>query len=72
MYSTFVFQKPGPDAIPPVVTHDLNDADSAHEEERLWRRQATVDDGRRSQADVIPLDPDQKGILGPGPTDMRL
>lgn len=72
LYSTFVFQKPDPDAIPPIVTPDLNDADNAHEEERLWRQQAAVDDVRRSQADVIPLDPDQKGILGPGPADMRL
>ncbi|XP_047057977.1 mRNA cap guanine-N7 methyltransferase 2-like [Lolium rigidum] len=72
LYSTFVFQKPDPDAIPPIVTPDLNDADNAHEEERLWRQQAAVDDGRRSQPDVIPLDPDQKGILGPGPADLRL
>lgn len=72
LYSTFVFQKPDPDAIPPIVTPDLNDVDDAHEEERLWRQQLAVDDGRRSQADVIPLDPDQKGILGPGPADLRL
>jgi mRNA (guanine-N7-)-methyltransferase len=32
LYSTFVFQKPDPDAIPPVVTPDLHDPDNAHEE----------------------------------------
>jgi mRNA (guanine-N7-)-methyltransferase len=32
LYSTFVFQKPDPDAIPPIATPDLHDADSAHEE----------------------------------------
>ncbi|KQJ83687.1 mRNA cap guanine-N7 methyltransferase 2 isoform X3 [Brachypodium distachyon] len=71
LYSIFVFQKPDPDAIPPIVTPDLHGSDNAHEEERLWRQQAAVDDGRRSQADLIPLDP-EKGILGPGPADMRL
>jgi mRNA (guanine-N7-)-methyltransferase len=34
LYSTFVFQKPDPDAIPPIVTPDLNDVDDAHEEVR--------------------------------------
>jgi hypothetical protein len=32
LYSTFVFQKPDPDAIPPIVTPDLHDADNTHEE----------------------------------------
>jgi hypothetical protein len=34
LYSTFVFQKPDPDAIPPIVTPDINDADNTHEEVR--------------------------------------
>ncbi|VAH34385.1 unnamed protein product [Triticum turgidum subsp. durum] len=67
LYSTFVFQKPDPDAIPPVVTPDPDE-----EQERLWRQQAAADDLRRPQSEVIPIDPDQKGILGPGPADMRL
>ncbi|XP_062185846.1 mRNA cap guanine-N7 methyltransferase 2 isoform X4 [Phragmites australis] len=71
LYSTFVFQKPDPDAIPPVVTPDLHDPDSAHEEEWLRRQPASADDGRRSHPDVIPMD-HEKGILGPGPADMRL
>jgi len=32
LYSTFVFQKPDPDAIPPIVTPDLHDPVNAHEE----------------------------------------
>ncbi|CAN6276357.1 unnamed protein product [Urochloa humidicola] len=71
LYSTFVFQKPDPDAIPPIVTPDLHDTDNAHEEEWLRRQQASADDGRRSLTDVLPLD-HEKGILGPGPADMRL
>ncbi|CAL4974078.1 unnamed protein product [Urochloa decumbens] len=71
LYSTFVFQKPDPDAIPPIVTPDLHDTDNAHEEEWLRRQQASADDGRRSHTDVLPLD-HEKGILGPGPADMRL
>lgn len=32
LYSIFVFQKPDPDAIPPIVTPNLHDPDNAHEE----------------------------------------
>jgi hypothetical protein len=32
LYSTFVFQKPDPDAIAPIVTPDLHDPDNTHEE----------------------------------------
>jgi hypothetical protein len=34
LYSAFVFQKPDPDAIPPIVTPDLPDPDKGHEE--VW------------------------------------
>ncbi|XP_008667196.1 mRNA cap guanine-N7 methyltransferase 2 isoform X2 [Zea mays] len=71
LYSAFVFQKPDPEAIPPIVTPDLPDPDKGHEEEWLQPQQASVEDGRRSHADVLPIDP-EKGILGPGPADMRL
>ncbi|KAJ1271947.1 hypothetical protein BS78_06G165300 [Paspalum vaginatum] len=72
LYSTFVFQKPDPDAIPPIVTPDLHDPDNAYEEQEwLRRQQVSADDGRRPHADVISMDL-EKGILGPGPADMRL
>jgi hypothetical protein len=103
LYSTFVPQKPDPDAMPPIVTPDLHDPDNAQEQvclpalvavacgflfsvvsmllcltpwfkQQEWPRgqQASTDDGRRPHVDVIlPLDP-EKGILGPGPVDMRL
>nr|CAB3487705.1 unnamed protein product [Digitaria exilis] len=71
LYSTFVFQKPDPDAMPPIVTPDLHDTDNAHEEEWLRQQQVSADDGRHSHMDVLPLD-HEKGILGPGPADMRL
>uniref|UniRef100_A0A804MD88 mRNA cap guanine-N(7) methyltransferase 2 n=2 Tax=Zea mays TaxID=4577 RepID=A0A804MD88_MAIZE len=72
LYSAFVFQKPDPEAIPPIVTPDLPDPDKGHEEQEwLQPQQASVEDGRRSHADVLPIDP-EKGILGPGPADMRL
>jgi hypothetical protein len=42
------------------------------QQEWLQGQQASTDDGRRPHVDVIlPLDP-EKGILGPGPADMRL
>jgi hypothetical protein len=34
LYSAFVFQKPDPEAIPPIVTPDLPDPDKGHEE--VW------------------------------------
>ncbi|KAL6903727.1 hypothetical protein ACP4OV_004540 [Aristida adscensionis] len=71
LYSAFVFQKPDPDALPPVVTPELHDPDNAHEEEWIRRQQTSADDGRRSHSDLPPMD-HEKGILGPGPADMRL
>jgi len=41
------------------------------QQEWLQPQQASVEDERRLHADVLPIDP-AKGILGPGPADMRL
>uniref|UniRef100_A0A0E0K5Y7 mRNA (guanine-N(7))-methyltransferase n=1 Tax=Oryza punctata TaxID=4537 RepID=A0A0E0K5Y7_ORYPU len=72
LYSTFVFQKPDPDAMPPIVTPELHDPENAQEEEWLWTQQASMDDGRVSRTDMLPPADNEKGILGPGPADMRL
>ncbi|XP_006648010.1 mRNA cap guanine-N7 methyltransferase 2 isoform X2 [Oryza brachyantha] len=72
LYSTFVFQKPDPDAIPPIVTPEVHDPENAQEEEWHWTQQAPMDDGRVSRTDVLPPMDNEKGILGPGPADMRL
>uniref|UniRef100_A0A0E0CBD8 DUF1771 domain-containing protein n=1 Tax=Oryza meridionalis TaxID=40149 RepID=A0A0E0CBD8_9ORYZ len=72
LYSTFVFQKPDPDAMPPIVTPELHDPENDQEEEWLWAQQASMDDGRVSRTDMLPPADNEKGILGPGPADMRL
>ncbi|EEC74116.1 hypothetical protein OsI_09172 [Oryza sativa Indica Group] len=72
LYSTFVFQKPDPDAMPPIVTPELHDPENDQEEEWLWTQQASMDDGRVSRTDILPPADNEKGILGPGPADMRL
>ncbi|KAJ4978179.1 hypothetical protein NE237_008959 [Protea cynaroides] len=82
LYTTFIFQKPDPDVAPPVLTPTLQDGGSHIHEEREWhgsgwRHQASVvDDEKTSHSEppiginsVIPEE--AKGILGPGPADLR-
>ncbi|ESR49848.1 mRNA cap guanine-N7 methyltransferase 2 [Citrus sinensis] len=74
LYSTFIFQKPDPDVAPPLATPLLQD-----NEEPGWR-----DDGQNVLAEPPPplsapvpaphglgKISEQKGILGPGPADLR-
>ncbi|KAG9455008.1 hypothetical protein H6P81_007912 [Aristolochia fimbriata] len=74
LYSTFIFQKPDPDFVPPITTPIV---DGSHVEDREWhssgrRPQTSVDDEKNGHLD-IPLPPvdSGKGILGPGPADQR-
>ncbi|CAL9750352.1 unnamed protein product [Musa acuminata subsp. burmannicoides] len=81
LYSTFVFQKPDPDVVPPVVTPMLLDGNYTHEEQHewlggSWRQPAPTEEDRNGQTDtnLVPgtvLGEHDKGILGPGPADLR-
>ncbi|XP_020249488.1 mRNA cap guanine-N7 methyltransferase 2, partial [Asparagus officinalis] len=62
LYSTFVFQKPDPDIAPPIFSPMLPDGDGMYGEQEWQRRsEAAVDHPNQ-----------EKGILGPGPVDLRL
>ncbi|CAI0442479.1 unnamed protein product [Linum tenue] len=70
LYSTFIFQKPDPDAGPPLATPLLENNYSQEEDSssRLTLSQTAA----RWIADekTAPIS-EQKGILGPGPPDLR-
>uniref|UniRef100_A0A7N0V3J3 mRNA cap guanine-N(7) methyltransferase 2 n=1 Tax=Kalanchoe fedtschenkoi TaxID=63787 RepID=A0A7N0V3J3_KALFE len=73
LYSTFVFQKPDPDILPTLMTpvvlknHNLEEGD--------WNETAMVEDEIVEPLTAIPPSlgkiSEQKGILGPGPADLR-
>uniref|UniRef100_A0A2P2JL12 Uncharacterized protein MANES_10G054300 n=1 Tax=Rhizophora mucronata TaxID=61149 RepID=A0A2P2JL12_RHIMU len=73
LYSTFIFQKPDPDIAPPLATPLLQD-ETYNYDEREW-----LETGWREDEMNIPAEPplglgkisEQKGILGPGPADLR-
>ncbi|XP_043724834.1 mRNA cap guanine-N7 methyltransferase 2 isoform X3 [Telopea speciosissima] len=79
--TTFIFQKPDPDAAPPTLTPTLQDGSHIHEEREWhgsgWRHQAPVVDDEKSGHLEPPISvnskvPEEaKGILGPGPPDLR-
>lgn len=73
LYTTFIFQKPDPDIAPPLMTPLLNDANQNldegdwqttifREEEINLQPETTVSLGKITE---------QKGILGPGPPELR-
>ncbi|XP_058205706.1 mRNA cap guanine-N7 methyltransferase 2 isoform X1 [Rhododendron vialii] len=73
LYTTFVFQKPDPDLTPPLMTPLLQDGSHNHEERKSqgtgWR-----DDEKNGQTEpslALGNITEQKGILGPGPADLR-
>ncbi|KAI9156775.1 hypothetical protein LWI28_012043 [Acer negundo] len=69
LYTTFIFQKPDPDVAPPLTTPLLQ------EDEREWQEPPWRDDDRNGSTDPPPIGlgkiSEQKGILGPGPADLR-
>ncbi|GLT88792.1 hypothetical protein SLE2022_068010 [Rubroshorea leprosula] len=80
LYTTFIFQKPDPDVVPPLSTPLLQDS----HDEREWQAPGWRDDenGHPEPPAAAPPPPpppplglgnisDQKGILGPGPADLR-
>lgn len=75
LYTTFIFQKPDPDIAPPLMTPFLlKDTNHSHDEGE-W----PVNGGWRDEEKNAPSEPtqglgkitEQKGILGPGPAELR-
>ncbi|KAF6150398.1 hypothetical protein GIB67_034097 [Kingdonia uniflora] len=64
LYTTFIFQKPDPDNVPPISTPQQDD-EYIYEEE--WRD----DEKRRNWEPISPIPEQAKGLLGPGPTELR-
>ncbi|KAK1263339.1 mRNA cap guanine-N7 methyltransferase 2 [Acorus gramineus] len=75
LYSTFIFQKPDPDMVPPVMSPMLQDGSNVHEEQN-WMPQMSVDEDNMGHTEAsVGLNnkgsDHNKGILGPGPADLR-
>ncbi|KAJ0101196.1 hypothetical protein Patl1_05967 [Pistacia atlantica] len=81
LYTTFIFQKPDPDVVPPLATPLLQDdgasilASCKSHNEREWPEVVVWrDDDQNSHAEPpigLGKISEQKGILGPGPADLR-
>ncbi|XP_057979509.1 mRNA cap guanine-N7 methyltransferase 2 isoform X2 [Malania oleifera] len=75
LYTTFIFQKPDPHITPPVVAPSLPDENQNYEElKRDWQRTSWRDDEKNGHAEPpvgLGKITEQKGILGPGPADLR-
>ncbi|PIN19360.1 mRNA (guanine-N(7)-)-methyltransferase [Handroanthus impetiginosus] len=83
LYTTFVFQKPDPDITPPLMTPLLEDGSHSHDEasvmapvvpQRDWPVVGWREDDKNSQPESSSGGgkiSEQKGILGPGPAELR-
>ncbi|KAK6933487.1 mRNA (guanine-N(7))-methyltransferase domain [Dillenia turbinata] len=73
LYTTFIFQKPDPDIAPPIISPS-QDGIQNHDE-REWQETSWKDDEKEGRSDSLHglgKISEQKGILGPGPADLRL
>ncbi|XP_057540217.1 mRNA cap guanine-N7 methyltransferase 2 isoform X1 [Amaranthus tricolor] len=73
LYTTFIFQKPDPDMAPPITTPILPDGPHIYDE-RDWQGTTWRDDDMNGTTDPPPSlgkISEQKGILGPGPPELR-
>lgn len=86
LYTTFIFQKPDPDVAPPLTTpllqHDGYTIDESEWQAPEWQGTLWRDDEKNAHPEQQPPPPpppplglgkisEQKGILGPGPADLR-
>ncbi|KAL0926370.1 hypothetical protein M5K25_002592 [Dendrobium thyrsiflorum] len=77
LYAIFVFQKSDPDAAPPILTPMIHDEEHQEWLGSGWIQQAAVEDDKNVQPEPnssshgCVLVPQEKGILGPGPADLR-
>ncbi|XP_022860479.1 mRNA cap guanine-N7 methyltransferase 2 isoform X3 [Olea europaea var. sylvestris] len=73
LYTTFIFQKPDPDIAPPLSTPVLEDGSYNHDE-RGWQGTDWREDEKNGKTDSafgLGKITEQKGILGPGPAELR-
>ncbi|CAJ1974380.1 unnamed protein product [Sphenostylis stenocarpa] len=71
LYTTFIFQKPDPEIAPPVATPLLQDASYNHDEQAPGCGEDEIINGHVEPAIGLGKISEQKGILGPGPADLR-
>ncbi|XP_068482872.1 mRNA cap guanine-N7 methyltransferase 2 isoform X1 [Phaseolus vulgaris] len=71
LYTTFIFQKPDPEIAPPVATPLVQDAIYNHDEQGTSCRDDEIINGHAEPAIGLGKISEQKGILGPGPADLR-
>lgn len=78
LYTIFVFQKPDPDMVPPLMTPVLSDENQAYDEGAWQGSEGTsVNEDEKNGAAETPHSnslgkiSEQKGILGPGPPQLR-
>ncbi|EOA24295.1 hypothetical protein CARUB_v10017536mg [Capsella rubella] len=70
LYATFIFQKPDPDLEPPLTTPIPFEVSNNHDEKELpvnTDTSASAEDSSQGLGKIS----EQKGILGPGPADLR-
>ncbi|CAH9110425.1 unnamed protein product [Cuscuta epithymum] len=73
LFTTFIFQKPDPDIVPPLMTPFL--VNRIYNDDEMTQGLGWRDDERNGQADSsqggLGKITEQKGILGPGPAELR-
>lgn len=69
LYTTFIFQKPDPDIVPPFMITSFEDGSYSRDEVE-WRRDDEMN-GLGEPTLGLGKITEQKGILGPGPADLR-
>ncbi|KAI3793505.1 hypothetical protein L1987_36124 [Smallanthus sonchifolius] len=75
LYTTFIFQKPDPDVAPPLMTPLLHEGTQIIDEREwqgsTWRDEEKTGPSHTDSTFSIGKITEQKGILGPGPADLR-
>ncbi|KAG5019188.1 hypothetical protein JHK82_015124 [Glycine max] len=71
LYTTFIFQKPDPEIAPPIPTPLLPDVSYNLDEVTIWRDDEVINGHVVEPAIGLGKISEQKGILGPGPADLR-
>ncbi|KAL8247539.1 hypothetical protein R6Q59_008755 [Mikania micrantha] len=75
LYTTFIFQKPDPDIAPPLMTPLLHEGTQIIDERdwqgSTWRDEDKTGPSHTDSSFCIGKITEQKGILGPGPAELR-
>jgi mRNA (guanine-N7-)-methyltransferase len=71
LYATFIFQKPDPDLEPPLTTPIITLEGSNNHDEREMSVNTDTSAPAEDSSQGLGKISEQKGILGPGPADLR-